>query len=205
MRASLPLMLASAAATAVAQVDTMNNIDNMCEPNFTKKNTPAIVCMLDDRKDAVFVTEQGKTMYGGLSAFCCEKGWTCVKLENEPLKEQAVCWDQKGKGDLVMAYDPMSFAKCIANAAGDGCTTDSHGLSGIKNETYTTKGIITVTEVKDGAGVVDPAVFKGSGGSSSSGSGSSGSSSSKKSAAGVLDSCSGLVLGALGYAFTMLL
>jgi len=106
------------------------------------------------------------------------------------------------KETLIVAYDPSPFDDCKADGSGDGCTTDDEGTGpGTK---YTTKGMITITEVKDGKGVVDCDVFKGesancggsgSGSSGSSGSGGSGSSSKKSGAS------SSSVVGGCGLGF----
>ena len=109
------------------------------------------------------------------------------------------------KETLVVAYDPSPFDDCKADGSGDGCTTDDEGTGpGIK---YTTKGMITITEVKDGKGVVDCDVFKGesancggSGGGSSGSSGSSGSGSSSKKSGASSSSSSGVGSCGLGLA-----
>jgi len=96
MRSTLSLLtLAGAATTVLAVVDTMNNIDELCAVNWgDQKAVPAIICMFDTRDDAVFVTTQGKTLYGGLSALCCKKGDTCVTEDTGPGQlNQVTCWD----------------------------------------------------------------------------------------------------------------
>jgi len=80
-------------ASVLADVDTMNNINDLCDVNFGSSFDKFVVC-LKDGESTTFTTKPNTYLRQAVEHMCCPAANTCM-ISNSTRSPEVACYDPK--------------------------------------------------------------------------------------------------------------
>jgi len=90
---ALVAVLSLLPASALADVDTMNNINDLCDVNFGSSFDKFLVC-LKDGESTTFTTKPNSYLRQADEHMCCPVGYSCM-ISNSTTDPEVACYDPK--------------------------------------------------------------------------------------------------------------